>query len=229
MTTLSNPIGHELLDDLAADPAQVRESLHHITRANRWFGGSWAVRWAVGRALARDPDARTITLLDVGAGSGDLAAEAVGAARRRGATVRVIALERNRTAAAMLRDAGYSTVLGDTAALPFRTASIDWVLASQMMHHFSPAAAPDVLAGLGRVARRAVLIADLQKSSLARLLFAVAARVLRFDPMTRRDGDTSIRRGFSVRSLEQSLERAGMPARVARLPGWRLASVWSAP
>jgi SAM-dependent methyltransferase len=228
MTALVNPIGNELLDDPAADPAQVRESLHHITRANRWFGGSAAVRWAVRRALARDPDVRNFTLLDVGAGAGDMAGVAVRAARRRGAVVKVIALERSRTAAAMLREGGWITVLGDTAALPFRAASVDWVLASQMMHHFSPAAAPEVLTGLARVARRAVLIADLRKSAAARILFAMAARVLRFDPMTRRDGDTSIRRGFSVRSLELSLERAGMPARVVRRPGWRLASVWSA-
>lgn len=229
MTALANPIGYELLDDPAADSAQVRQSLHHIARANRWFGGSWAVRWAVRRALARDPDARTLTLLDVGAGSGDLAAVAVRAARIRGTSLRVIALERHRAAAAMLRDAGWSTVLGDAAALPFRTRSVDWVLASQMMHHFSPAAAPDILAGLARVARRAVLIADLRRSTVARLGFAVAARALRFDPMTRHDGDTSIQRGYSARSLEHLLARAGIPARVARRPGWRLVSVWSAP
>ena len=229
MSALANPIGQELLDDPAADPAQVRDSLHHITRANRWFGGSSAVRWAVRRALAREPGERSFTLLDVGAGSGDLARVAVLTGRKHGAEVRVIALERNRTAARMLRDAGWVTVLGDTATLPFRPASVDWVLASQMMHHFSPTAAPGVLSGLARVARRAVLIADLQKSSVARVLFAVAARVLRFDPMTRRDGDTSIRRGFTVASLEAALAKAGIPARVARRPGWRLASVWSAP
>lgn len=228
MTTLVNPIGQELLDDPAADPHQVRESLRHITRANRWFGGSAAVRWAVRRALARDPGARNLTLLDVGAGAGDIAGVAVRAAHSSGAVIKVIALERSRTAAAMLRNAGWCTVLGDTAALPFRAASVDWVLASQMMHHFSPAAAPGILSGLARVARRAVLVADLRKSAVARILFAMAAWVLRFDPMTRRDGDTSIRRGFSVRSLEQTLERAGMPAPVVKRPGWRLASVWSA-
>ncbi|HEU4800768.1 MAG TPA: methyltransferase domain-containing protein [Gemmatimonadales bacterium] len=229
MTTLANPIGTELLDDPAADSAQVSQSLRHIARANRWFGGSWAVGWAVRRALAREPTAGALTLLDVGAGSGDLAAVAVRAARKRGTSLRVIALERHRTAAAMLRDAGWSTVLGDASALPFRTGSVDWVLASQMMHHFSPAAAPDILAGLARVARRAVLITDLRRSALARLGFAVAARALRFDSMTRHDGDTSIRRGYSVRALEQLLTRAGIPAPVARRPGWRLVSVWSAP
>jgi len=228
VTTLANPIGSELLDDPAADSAQVRRSLHHIARANRWFGGSWAVRWAVHRALARDPEARTITLLDVGAGSGDLAAVAVGAARKRGVTLKVIALERHRTAAAMLRDAGWCAVLGDASALPFGTGSVDWVLASQMMHHFSPTAAPEILAGLARVARRAVLIADLPRSRIARLGFAMAARVLRFDAMTRHDGDTSIRRGYTVRTLQQLLVRAGIPARAARRPGWRLVSVWTA-
>ena len=229
MTALANPIGTELLDDPAADSAQVRESLQHIARANRWFGGSWAVRWAVYRALAREPALRTFTLLDVGAGSGDLAAVAVCAARKRGASLRVIALERHHAAATMLREAGWPTVLGDASALPFRSGSIDWVLASQMMHHFSPAAAPEILAGLARVARRAVLIADLRRSGMARLAFAVAARLLRFDPMTRHDGDTSIRRGYSVGTLRQLLVRGGIPARVARRPGWRLVSVWSVP
>nr|MBA3317368.1 hypothetical protein [Gemmatimonadales bacterium] len=35
------PLGAELLDDPAADPETVIESLRNIARSNRWFGGQW--------------------------------------------------------------------------------------------------------------------------------------------------------------------------------------------
>ena len=43
----------ELLDDPGADPATVAASLRNIARANRWFGGAAAVRYGLGRVLAR--------------------------------------------------------------------------------------------------------------------------------------------------------------------------------
>ena len=43
-----SPLGRELLDDPDADPAAVGESLRHVARANRWFGGARAVHWALG-------------------------------------------------------------------------------------------------------------------------------------------------------------------------------------
>lgn len=41
----TSPVGTELLDDPAADPALVASSLRHIVRANRWFGGRAAAVW----------------------------------------------------------------------------------------------------------------------------------------------------------------------------------------
>ena len=58
--------GTELLDDLAADAAQVRCSLHSIARANRWLGGLAAVRYGLRRALGGGACyAHRLTLLDV--------------------------------------------------------------------------------------------------------------------------------------------------------------------
>ena len=61
---LASPIGVELLDDRQADPALVRESLRHLARSNRWFGGVLAVKAGISRLLgSRRPVERK--LLDI--------------------------------------------------------------------------------------------------------------------------------------------------------------------
>ncbi|HWB42077.1 MAG TPA: hypothetical protein VG500_12495, partial [Gemmatimonadales bacterium] len=60
------PLGVELLDDPAADPATVVRSLGNVARANRWFGGAAAVRHGLGRLLRGVPRERPLTLLDLG-------------------------------------------------------------------------------------------------------------------------------------------------------------------
>jgi hypothetical protein len=69
-------IGSELLDDPAADPSVVAQSLGNIARANRWFGGARAVRYGLARVLAGVPRTRPLSLLDLGTGAGDLPGDA---------------------------------------------------------------------------------------------------------------------------------------------------------
>jgi SAM-dependent methyltransferase len=227
MTTLEPAaLGCELLDDPGAAPAQVCESLRNIARANRWFGGAAAVRYGLERALPASRDSRPLTLLDVGTGLGDLPRMAVAWAERRGVALRPLGLERHGAAARLAREGGLAAVVGDGGALPFRSGSIDLVLLSQVAHHFAPGAIVRLLRECARVARHAVIVADLRRSLLAALGFRFAGTLLRFDPDTVRDGVTSLRRGFTAASLGALLAEAGVPAQVARRPGARLVAVW---
>jgi SAM-dependent methyltransferase len=216
----------ELLDDPAADPAAVALSLGNIARANRWFGGRWAVTWALARALRGLPRGTRVTLLDVGTGMGDLPCAARAWGRRRGLDVMPLGLERSRVAAALARDAGVRTVVGCAGALPFRAGSVDVVLVSQVVHHLSPESTVRLLQALDRTARRAVLVADLRRSTLARLAFRVGAALLRFDHNTRHDGLVSIRRGYTLEELRALMRAAGVPARLAARPFWRVVALW---
>jgi ubiquinone/menaquinone biosynthesis C-methylase UbiE len=219
-------IGWELLDDPRAAPAQVRQSLRNIARANRWFGGASAVRFGLERALLPAQSPRVLTLLDVGTGLGDLPRMAVAWAAHRGVVLRPFGLERHGTAARLAREGGLAALVGDGGALPFRAGSVDLVLLSQVAHHFSPTAVVRLLRECTRVARCAVIVADLRRSFFAALGFRVAGTLLRFDRDTLRDGITSLRRGFTPASLAALLAEAGIPARVARRPGARLVAVW---
>jgi SAM-dependent methyltransferase len=221
-----SPIGAELLDDPSADPATVAASLRNIARANRWFGGAAAARRGLDRALADLPHGATVTLADLGTGLGDLPRAAVGWAARRGVRLVAVGLERNRAAARLAAAAGVPCAVGCAGATPLRDKSVDLVLVSQLAHHLSEESAVRLFRECDRVARRAVVIADLRRGRLGPLAFWVGARALRFDPVTVADGMTSIRRGYTTSELSGLLHQAGVRATVERRPGYRLVATW---
>lgn len=228
MNSLERAAGVELLDDPAAEPGAVQESLRNIARANRWFGGCDAVRFGLRRALAGVPLdlGAPVTLLDIGTGAGDLPRVAVAWAARRGIQLRPIGLERHPAAARLARQGGLATFIGDAATLPLGPRSVDLVLVSQLLHHFAPESIVHLLRECNRVARVGVIVADLRRSRLATLGWRFTGPLLRFDRHTVADGITSLNRGFSVRSLQALLSAAGIQGRVSTHRGVRLVAVW---
>jgi SAM-dependent methyltransferase len=219
-------IGVELLDDPAADPAMVAASLRDIARANRWFGGTAAVRRGLDRTLGDVPRGATVTLADLGTGLGDLPRAAMAWAARRGVRLRAVGLERSRVAARLATSAGVPCAVGCAGATPFRDRSVDLVLVSQVAHHLSDQSAVRLFRECDRIARRAVVVADLRRGRLGPLMWWVGARALRFTPVTVADGTTSLRRGFTATELGRLLHEAGVSGTVERRPGYRLVATW---
>jgi len=219
-----SPTGTEILDNLAADPAAVARSLGNIARANRWFGGLAAVRHGLSRVLGKRTGA--MTLLDVGTGLGDVPAMALRWARTRGVSLRAIGLERHPVAARLAAGTGLPTVLSCGGELPVRDRGVDLVVISQVAHHFTPASCIRLFREASRVARVGVVVADLRRSRSAAVGFWVGSRVLGFDPVTRVDGITSLRRGFTRHELAELVARAGASAMIEARPGARLVATW---
>jgi len=220
-------IGAELLDDPGADPRAVAESLRNIARANRWFGGATAIRYGLRQTLGTVPPGTALTLLDLGTGLGDLPQVAVRWGAARGIRIQPMGIELNPIAAGLARASGVPTALACAGAPPFPDKSVDVVLVSQVAHHLTSRSVVDLLRTCNRLARRAVIVADLRRNRLATPAFWCGAQLLGFDDVTVADGMTSIRRGFSKRELLDLLDRAGISGRVDRRPGFRLVATWS--
>ena len=228
MTGLASaPVGVELLDDPAADPAVVRSSLYHIARSNRWLGGHAALRFGLSLALRSPPRGAEFTLFDVGTGAGDLPLEAQRWGERHGIRIRSVGLDRSFTAAALAQENGVTTLVGCAGTLPVRSRSVDLVLVSQVIHHLRRDAAILLLEECDRIARHAVIVTDLERSRLAVAGFWVVSRILKFDAATRTDGITSVRRGYTVAEFRDLFRQAGLRAATCRRPGYRLVAVAS--
>jgi len=220
-------IGAELLDDPAADPAAVAESLRNIARANRWFGGAAALKFGLQQTLGSIPRGATLSLLDLGTGRGDLPQAAVRWGAARGIRLQSVGIELNRVAATLASRAGVPTALACAGAPPIRDKSVDVVLVSQVAHHLTARSVVHLLRTCDQLARMAVIVSDLRRDPVAAPAFWCGARLLGFDRVTVADGMTSIRRGFSRRELLSLMSRAGVRGRVTRRLGFRLVATWA--
>ncbi len=223
---LRPPPGRELLDDPHADERAAGLSLHNIARSNRWFGGVGAVRFGLRRLLAGAGLPRTLTLLDIGTGMGDLPRALVTTARRAGHVLRPFGVDWLRIAARLAGRQGTPTVVADVEALPVREQSVDIVLLSQFLHHFPADQASRILIEADRIARHGVIVADLRRNGAAVAGFWIGSRLLGFDAGTRADGITSVRRGYSLPEFQGLFRRAGVNASVHRRPAYRLIGYW---
>jgi ubiquinone/menaquinone biosynthesis C-methylase UbiE len=220
----------EHLDEPTLDVEQLDRALAHVADVNRWLGGDRALRRALRPLLAETTEQR---LLDVGAGNAQVALALTRWAERHGRRWRVVALDHHAQTAALAErrvadaDPGRASVRviqGDGLRLPFRDRSFDAAFSVLTLHHLQDDAAVALVREMARVARRVVVVNDLERSRPA-LLGAqlLAATVWRGSPITRHDGPLSVRRAFTPAELLAIGERAGLGrARVRRHPAFRL-------
>jgi len=195
-------------------PAEYEGCLAELRRVNRWLGDSRALRRSVLPDFARD-GAREFSLLDVGAGSGELLREVALWARSRGATTRLVGLELNERAALGILEESrqfweVQSVRGDALRLPFADGAFDYVMCSLFTHHFRDDACVRLLGEMARVARRRVYVIDLHRHPVAYYFYRTVGRLLLHNRLVREDGALSILRAFRPRELRRLADSAGL-------------------
>jgi ubiquinone/menaquinone biosynthesis C-methylase UbiE len=190
----------ELLDE-GVPEAETRRSLGDLRFVNRWLGNPRALLRAVRPYLP--PGGR---FLDVGCGSGDVPAFLHERLPGHPSAVGLDVKRLHLTAV----PASVRPVVADVRKLPFPDACFDVVTASLFLHHFDAPELPALLAGLHRLARRALVVNDLHRA-LVPWLFGRAAFPLLFrSRVSVEDGLLSIRRGFRPDELRAAFAAAGL-------------------
>jgi len=218
--------GVEFLDSPDIDPTIVTRSLADVARANALFGGTSCAIEEIKDAL-EEVD-RSATLLDVGTGLGDIPRRAREFAHEHGVQLTTIGLD----AAAELATASKSSVNFPVCAnalhLPFADDSIDIVMCSQVLHHFSGTDALQLLREMNRVARVKVIVSDIRRSWLAAAGLWLVSFPLRFHAVSRHDGVVSVMRGFTPGELVDTVQKAVARRPVAhRRRGFRVTTSWT--
>lgn len=211
---------HELLVD----------DLRNLRRLNRYLGNRRNILSALSRLQARERRAG-FTLLDIGTGSGDIPVAAAQWAQARNLPAKITALEYDAVtidqAAIQIRQRdNIVLVRADAMHPPFRRASFDYVLASQLLHHFSEEAIVALLKNWSQLARRAIIVSDLVRHPLAycgiRLLTVAGTN----NQMTRVDAPLSVRRAFTLAEWRVIFQRANLgPFEVRRAVPFRMQAI----
>ena len=196
----------EILDSDACSPADVETTLRDIGRVNRWFGGVATTQKMVERA-AQAAGVKHFSLLEVAAGSGEVPEMVRQRLARRGITLDVTLLDRQRSHLPR----GNPGVAADALALPFGDGAFDLVSCSLFAHHLkAQQLAQFVREGL-RVSRRALLINDLVRHPL-HLALAYAGYSIMRSRVAWLDGLTSVRRAYVPDEIRSMLASAFLPA-----------------
>lgn len=204
----------EYIDTGDYTPQEYAEFMREIALVNRFAGDYWALR----RSLLADVEKsgeKTFSMLDVGAGSGELLRQSADFAARHNLTAELTGLELNPEAVEAIGAASQSfdnirAVEGNALALPFPDDSFDYAMCSLFTHHLSET---HILAALGemkRVARRAIYVIDLHRHPAAYFLYTTVGKIFIKGRLVRHDGALSILRSFKADELRQLGEMAGL-------------------
>ena len=185
-----------------------------LQRVNRWLGDARALRHSLLVEIER-LNLQDFSVIDVGAGSGELLGVIATWARETGRHPLLAGVELNaRSAKAIAERAStfpeISAVRADAFHLPFADDQFDYALCSLFTHHFRDAEVVTILRELQRVAARGVYVIDLHRHPIAYFFYTTIGRLFLHNRLIREDGALSILRSFKPEELLGLARRAGL-------------------
>jgi SAM-dependent methyltransferase len=203
----------------------MERSLRDLWLVNRTWGGFRAFERFIVESSRRVPG-RRLVVLDVGAGSGHVARRLARSLEEARFSARVIASDLQwRHLAAGRRMMGRPrppAVCADVFSLPFPDRSVDWVVSTLLLHHFSPAENERLIARLARVARMGIALLDLRRHLFPLIFVGLAGKLLFRSRISVDDGKASVRQAYTPEEVGAFASRAVPGARVRKLFPFRL-------
>jgi len=202
----------EHLDTGNYTPEEYEGCIVELQKVNRWLGDANTLR----ETLLRDVDAERLesfSVLDVGAGSGELLRVASRWAHETRRTFLGVGLELNaRSAEAILEQSpsDIDAVRGDALNLPFADGQFDYAICSLFTHHFVDESVVEIFREMSRVAKRKIFIIDLHRHPAAYFLYTTVGKLFLHERLLREDGALSILRSFKIDELVKLGQRAAL-------------------
>ena len=198
-----------------------------LQRVNRWLGDASALRDSLLAEIER-LNLRSFSVLDVGAGSGELLQVIADWARKTNRRARLTGVEMNARSAAAIAERTHAfpeltALRADAFKLPFVDHEFDYVMCSLFTHHFLDTDVVRILRELARVSKRGIFVIDLHRHPIAYIFYTTVGRLFLHNRLLREDGALSILRSFRPQELEKLATQAELKnARVTRSFPYRL-------
>jgi ubiquinone/menaquinone biosynthesis C-methylase UbiE len=204
----------ENIDKGTYTPAEYEGCLIELRRVNEWLGDAKALRESLLKEI-ESGDLRSFSVLDVGAGSGELLRVTANWARETNRQASLVGLELSERSARAIQQEStafpeISAVRADGLSLPFPDNCFDYLIQSLTLHHFDDARAVELIREMNRVAARGIFIIDLHRNPVAYLFYTTVARLFLHNRLIREDGALSILRSFKPEELAELGRQAGL-------------------
>ncbi len=204
----------ERIDTGDYTPEEYDRFLQEIRIVNRFAGDNRALKKTLLKEIETE-NLQSFSVLDVGAGSGELLRVIANFARQQKRKANLFGLELNkRSAEAILEESKdfneIKAVRGDALNLPFADNSFDYTICSLFTHHLRDKQIVETLREMRRVSSRQIFIIDLHRHRAAYALYKVFCVTFRISRLVREDGLLSILRSFKPVELKNLGEKANL-------------------
>lgn len=196
----------EIMDDFSLEGKLFRDTLDKLETINRTLGGNVVTINGVKKLIKDQPKDKTITIVDLGCGHGDILRDLAKLGRRNGHSFKLIGIDANQDAVDYAHELSHeypelSFKAIDIFSTAFQDLEYDIVLCTLFAHHFKDQELKELLQSLLNRASLGIVINDLHRNKIAYYLFKLIGLFVK-NRMVREDGLTSILRAFKRKDLE---------------------------
>lgn len=214
-------VQHELMDDFSSGGPELRQALQHLRLLNRIFGAAGPTLFGFKRLWLQAGKPKTLSILDVGSGSGDVNRHLLRWADENGVDLRITLVDITEEACAEAREffrtePRVSVMRSSLFQLPEN--GVDITTGTQFVHHFTNTELPQVVGCMLKASRVGVVINDIHRHWIAWAAVWVTARMISKNRYILNDGPLSVAKGFRAKDwtmLRKALDISDM------LVSWR--------
>ena len=195
----------EIMDNLSMEGEMLRKALDNIVVINRRLGGNQATIQGIDTLLKTEPKDASITIIDLGCGSGDMLRAVADYGRKNNFILKLIGIDANEftvnyacTLSEKYPEISYLKM--DILSDKFSGITFDIVITTLFLHHFTNQQIEELLIPIVNKVRIGVVVNDLHRSSMAYYLFRSLSFFIK-NPMVKKDGAISVLRGFKKNEL----------------------------
>ena len=202
----------EIMDDFAMEGEILREALDKIAKINQLLGGNKLTLQGVQTLIKDCYKKKQITIVDVGCGNGDMLRKLADFAIKNQYHFNLIGIDANKFTInyAQKLSEKYSNInyiCEDIFNKQFSEIKYDIVLCTLTLHHFKNEQIERLLDVFYTNSKIGIVINDLQRSAISYRLFQLLCFVFKMEEMPKKDGLTSILRGFKKQDLANFSEK----------------------
>ncbi|MBP92691.1 MAG: methyltransferase [Flavobacteriaceae bacterium] len=197
----------EIMDNLDLSGDVLIDALDQLATINKLLGGNQVTLNGLKKILEGQPKDKTISIIDLGCGSGDMLRIVADYGRKNGYTFKLLGIDANQATIDYANQLATNYpeiqfIKEDILTEAFNTHTYDIAMCTLFLHHFDDKIVLNLLKTLLKNARIGVLINDLHRHRMAYYLFKIITLGIK-NNMTKNDGLTSILRAFKRKDLER--------------------------
>ncbi|MNO39392.1 hypothetical protein D3C76_295220 [compost metagenome] len=200
----------ELMDDFSMGGEELSEALKHLRRLNKIFAAPGPTRDGVEKLWKTLGSPGTLSILDVGAGSGDVNRKLLQWAGQKGIQLEVTLVDKTEEACSEARhlfrhEPRVKIMQADVRELA--DGSADIVTGSQFVHHFDGQQLVEIVSHMLRASKSGVVINDIHRHPVSYTAVWMMTRLISRNRYIRHDGPLSVAKGFKGRDWQELQHR----------------------